>query len=239
MKTFFCAIVVFIGTAVICGAEGIVEQARIGEEKTEMSYAFGMVVAADLKETGLDFNYSSFMRGFRDVMLREQTRYTQDEAMDIIQTAFQAAMAETGERNRAAGAAFLAENAKRPGVVTSPSGLQFELISAGNGEKPGPSDNVLVHYRGTTIDGTVFDSTERGGPAEIPLYGVIPGFSEGLQMMGVGDKARLFIPPELAYGDRGAGSTIGPNTLLVFDVELLAITAGPGGEEGDDGESDF
>ena len=238
MKTLFCAIVIFIGAAVFCGAEGIVEQARIGEEKAEMSYAFGMVVAADLKETGLDFNYSSFARGFRDVMLREQTRYTQDEAMDIIQTAFQAAMAETGERNRAAGAAFQAENAKRPGVVTSPSGLQFELISAGNGEKPGPEDTVLVHYRGTTVDGTVFDTTERGGPADIPLFGVIPGFSEGLQMMGVGDKARLYIPPELAYGDRGAGSTIGPNTLIIFDVELLSILS-PDDEESDDDEMDF
>ena len=147
-----------------------------------------------------------------------------DEAMEIIQTAFNAVQAEMRERNLATGTAFLEENGKRPGIVTTSSGLQFELISGGEGEKPGPGDTVLVHYRGATVDQIVFDSTyERGEPLEIPLDRVIPGWSEGLRMMREGDKVKLYIPPDLAYGERGAGNIIGPNTVLIFDVELLSI----------------
>ena len=224
MKNLFCGILIFVGAAVFCGAEGIAEQARRGNERAEMSYAFGMVVAADLKDTGLEFDYDSFMRGFRQAMDNEKTRYTLDEAMDMIQTAFTAAQTEIGERNRALGAAYLEENGKMPGVITTASGLQFELLSSGSGEKPGPSDIVLVHYRGATIDGMIFDSTyDRYEPLEVPLDRVIMGWSEGLRMMREGDKARLVVPSGLAYGERGAGNTIGPHAVLIFDVELISI----------------
>ena len=224
MKRSFCVILVLLGSVVYCAAGGITEEAGKGSERQKMSYAFGMVVAGDVSETGLEFNYDAFIRGFRDVMEKEKTRYTQDEAMNIIQSAFTAAQAERGERNRIEGTAFLSENGKRPGVVTTASGLQYEVVSEGNGESPVTEDVVSVHYRGTLIDGTVFDSTlESGEPAEIPLHSVIPGWTEGLCMMREGGKAKLYIPPDLAYGSRGAGSAIGPNSVIIFEVELLAI----------------
>ena len=141
-----------------------------------------------------------------------------------IQEAFDASQAELGERNRAIGEEFLEENGKRPGVITNPSGLQYELISAGSGDKPVIADVVLVHYRGSTIDGSVFDTThDKGTPIEIPLDRVIPGWSEGLRMMREGEKAMLYIPPNLAYGERGAGPAIGPHSVIIFEVELLSI----------------
>lgn len=228
MKKLFCTILIFVGTAFFCAAEGIVEEAKKGNEKAEVSYAFGMAVAADLKDTGLEFNYNSFLRGFRESMENEKTLYTIDEAMNIIQTAFAASQAEIAERNLAMGMAFLEDNGKMPGVVTTSSGLQFELLSGGSGEIPGPSDTVMVHYRGATIDGMIFDSTyERGEPLEVPLDRVIPGWSEGLRMMTEGSRARLYLPPNLAYGERGAGNAIGPNAVLVFEVELLSIVRSP------------
>jgi len=189
-----------------------------------MSYAFGMVVAADLKETGLEFNYGTFLRGFREVMDRKETRYTMDEAMEKINTAFTAAQEALGDRNKAEGSSFLAENAKRPGVTVCPSGLQYELILEGGGEMPGPADTVLVHYRGTTVNGTVFDTTyDNGTPLEVPLDRVIPGWSEGLRMMREGGKAKLCISPDLAYGARGAPPAIAPHSVLIFEVELISI----------------
>ena len=232
MKKFFCCVFVFIGTVVFCAAGGIVEEAKKGNEKAEMSYAFGMIVASDLMDTGLEFNYDSFLRGFREAMEKKETRYSMDEAMNKIQTAFMAAQNQLGDQNLAMGTAFLEENGKRPNVITTASGLQFELIyresSESGGVSPGPSDTVLVNYTGATIDGEVFDSTYSSGePLEVPLDRVIPGWSEGLRMMREGDRAKLFVPPDLAYGERGAGSAIGPNAVLVFDVELISIL-GPG-----------
>jgi len=129
-----------------------------------------------------------------------------------------------GEVNKAAGEAFLAENAKRPEVKTTKSGLQYEVINEGSGNKPMASDTVVVHYTGTLIDGTVFDSSvERGTPATFGVTQVIPGWVEALQMMQEGAKWRLYIPSDLAYGSRGAGGAIGPNSTLIFDVELIQI----------------
>ena len=234
MRKIYWAIVFIIGVAAFCSAEGIAEEARKGEEKAEMSYAFGMVVAADLKQTGLEFNYNSFIRGLRDEMENEKTRYTMNEAMSIIQKAFVEAQSEIAERNLAIGMSFLEENGKRPGVVTTPSGLQYELISgSGSDEKPGPADIVLVHYRGTTIDGTEFDSTyESGEPIEVPLEMVIPGWAEGIRMMSEGDKAKLYVPPNLAYGEGGAGGVIGPNSVLIFEVDLISIVRPDDSENG-------
>ena len=122
------------------------------------------------------------------------------------------------------GAAFLAQNGQREGVVTLPSGLQYEVLAEGDGATPGPTSTVTTHYHGTLIDGTVFDSSvQRGRPASFPVNGVIAGWTEALQLMQVGDKWRLFLPPELAYGDRGAGGAIGPGATLIFEVELLEV----------------
>ena len=122
------------------------------------------------------------------------------------------------------GAAFLTQNGQRDGVVTLPSGLQYEVLAEGDGATPGPTSMVTTHYHGTLIDGTVFDSSvQRGQPASFPVNGVIAGWTEALQLMQVGDKWRLFLPPELAYGDRGAGGAIGPGATLIFEVELLEV----------------
>jgi FKBP-type peptidyl-prolyl cis-trans isomerase len=228
MKNKICMLLFFLAAVALCNAEGVAEAAQKGNEKAELSYAFGMAVALDLADTGLGFNYDSFIRGFRNVMENEKTRYTIDEAMDIIQAAFDKAQTELGEKNRAAGEAFLSENSKRPGVITTSSGLQYELISDGNGEKPSISDTVLVHYRGFTIDGNVFDSSyDDETPMEIPLDVVIHGWSEGLRMMREGEKAMLYIPSDLAYGEWGAGPAIGPNEVIVFEVELFSIIEPP------------
>jgi len=225
MKTIFFGVLVFLGAAAYCAAAGIAEQAREGNEKAEMSYAFGMVIATEFfLGSGIELNYGAFLRGFRDVMENRQTHHTIDQAMDMIEAAFMSAHFEMAERNLAEGTAFLEENAQRPGVLTTPSGLQIEVLVEGTGDMPDISDVVLVHYHGTTIDGTVFDSTvERGEPMELPLEWVIPGWSEGLRMMREGGKAILFIPPELAYGSEGAGAIIGPNTTVIFEVELIEI----------------
>ena len=137
---------------------------------------------------------------------------------------FSMANATTPAENKAASEAFLAENAKKDGITTTASGLQYQVITEGSGAAPKASDTVTVHYEGTTIDGKVFDSSyKRGAPASFPLNRVIPGWTEGLQLMKVGGKSRLFIPSNLAYGERQAGADIGPNSTLIFDVELIKI----------------
>jgi FKBP-type peptidyl-prolyl cis-trans isomerase len=200
-------------------------------EKGKTSYAFGMVIAMDISKTGLEFDYDEFVQGFRDVMENKETSVTLAEALDVIDSAFMMINARQmeqrrleGEKNRANGEAFLAKNAERPEVEVTPSGLQYELLSEGKGEKPGPGDSVLVHYRGETLNGIVFDNSyERGEPLRVPLEMVIAGWSEGLRMTSEGSKVRLYIPSDLAYGEDGAGRTIGPNEVIIFEVELLAI----------------
>ena len=225
MKNVFLCALVFFGVTAYCAAAGIAEEARAGNERAEMSYAFGMAIAAEFfLDSGIELNYDAFIRGFRDVMENRETRYTMEEAMDIIQAAFEAAQAAMWEQNLLEGETFLAENAQRPGVITTPSGLQIEIIVEGTGDSPDIADVVLVHYRGTTIDGTVFDSSlERGEPLEVALDWVIPGWSEGLRMMREGGKAVLFIPPDLAYGSQGIAGVIQPNSTLIFEVELIEI----------------
>jgi len=199
--------------------------------KERVSYAFGMVIAEDLSETGLEFDYDQFTRGFRDVMENKETIISMEEAMVFIDVAFMQVNARQmeqrrleGERNRAEGEAFLAKNAERPGVEVTPSGLQYEILVEGTGEKPGPGDTVLVHYRGETLSGVVFDSSyERNEPLRVPLDMVIAGWSEGLRMTREGSKTKLYIPSDLAYGENGVGRDIGPNELIIFEVELIAI----------------
>jgi FKBP-type peptidyl-prolyl cis-trans isomerase len=200
-------------------------------EKIDLSYAYGLVIGSDLKDTGLAFDYNAFAEGLRDSLEGLNSRITLDEAVSLMQQAYQAVMAERAEESRQREALFLEENRKRSGVRNTASGLQYEVVEGKGGEKPGPLAVVRVNYEGKFIDGTTFDSSyERGQPMEIPLNQVIPGWAEGVQLMGVGDTFILYLPSKLAYGENGGGA-IPPYTPLIFRVELLGILPpgeGPG-----------
>ncbi|MDR2485945.1 MAG: FKBP-type peptidyl-prolyl cis-trans isomerase [Treponema sp.] len=205
-------------------AEGKVEEAAGATVDGDTSYAFGMVIGSELKQTGIAFNYNAFTRGVREILEDTDTNFSMDEAVKLVQTAFLEAMTKRAEENKAKEQEFLAENAKKAGVQATASGLQYEVIIEGSGEKPQASDTVLVHYRGTLTDGTVFDSSyDREEPAQFPLYAVIAGWTEGIQLMNEGACYRLYVPSGLAYGEQGAGSVIPPYSTLIFDVELLSI----------------
>lgn len=197
-----------------------------------LSYALGMSMGNNFKSSGIEKIVSSdFADGVAAVYEGAAPKMSYDEAKAVIQSFFSqlqekqnAAMAEMARVNAEAGKAFLAENAKRSEVKTTASGLQYEVIAEGDGNKPSANNTVKVHYTGSLIDGTVFDSSvQRGEPMVFGVTQVIPGWVEALQMMTVGSKWRLFIPSELAYGANGAGNIIGPNATLIFEVELLGI----------------
>jgi FKBP-type peptidyl-prolyl cis-trans isomerase FklB len=194
------------------------------------SYGIGRQIGDQLTENSFDgLNIDAVCAGIRDAL---QDAPLAIDAADI-NTAFETVQrrmaqqkAEQSVQLTAEGAKFLAENAKRAGITVLPSGLQYEVITAGTGAKPTRNSTVRTHYHGTLVNGEVFDSSyQRGEPAEFPVGGVIAGWTEALQLMGVGSKWRLFLPSDLAYGERGAGGAIGPNATLIFDVELLAIVA--------------
>ncbi len=191
----------------------------------KISYALGVNIAGSFKREGIkDVDFASFSKGFRDVMEENVLDITLDEANQLLQEFFTEMEAKKQNENIEVGIAFLAENAKRPGVVSMASGLQYEVLVNGTGSKPSATDKVKCHYHGTLIDGTVFDSSvQRGTPAVFPVNGVIAGWVEALQLMNTGSKWKLFIPSTLAYGAHGAGQHIGPHTTLVFEVELIEI----------------
>jgi FKBP-type peptidyl-prolyl cis-trans isomerase FklB len=191
----------------------------------KLSYSFGILIGQNLREQGLtDLDANDFSQGVADYLAGREPKIDIKEVNAIIQGFMEEQQVDTAQHNLVAGAAFLQENAQREGVVALPSGLQYEIIRHGNGRRPKPSDRVTTHYHGTLIDGTVFDSSvERGQPATFPVNGVIQGWVEALQLMQEGAKWRLFVPSDLAYGERGAGGLIGPFATLVFDVELLKV----------------
>ena len=198
----------------------------------KLSYALGMSMGHNFKGTGIKtLNSADFAAGVASVYDGVKPEKTFDEAKRIVNEYFakleaemQAEAAKQGEVNRKNGEAFLTENAKREGIKVTESGLQYEVLESGKGDSPKASDNVEVHYTGKLIDGTVFDSSvERGVPASFGVTQVIPGWVEALQLMHEGDKWRLYIPSDLAYGPNGAGGVIGPNMTLIFDVELLRV----------------
>jgi FKBP-type peptidyl-prolyl cis-trans isomerase FklB len=191
----------------------------------KLSYALGLVIGHNLKEMGVDnLNGADFAQAVADVLAGNATAMTNAEAQQIVATYMQEKEAEKGKAAREAGEKFLAENAKKEGVVVLPSGLQYVVLTEGSGRKPSATDNVKCHYEGRLTDGTVFDSSyRRGEPAVFPLNGVIAGWTEGVQLMGEGAKFRFFIPYNLAYGERGAGGSIPPYAALVFDVELIEV----------------
>ncbi len=204
----------------------------LNTDAQKLSYTIGTQVGTSMKGDGLDIDMKTFIRGIEDARAGREFALSADEMKMVMQTfqqkmmeKMQAERAAAGEKAGAEGAKFLAENANKPGVKTTDSGLQYIVEKTGDGEVPKATDVVRTHYRGTLIDGTVFDSSyDRGEPAEFPVNGVIPGWTEALQMMHVGDKWKLFIPADLAYGERGAGNgQIPPNATLIFDIELLNI----------------
>jgi FKBP-type peptidyl-prolyl cis-trans isomerase len=200
----------------------------------DSSYAFGMLMANQLNGqfgiTGLFFDYQAFTEGFKDFNEAKETRITQEKAVELINAAFAQMQAKEdesfrleGTKNREEGEAYLAANAARSEVMTTASGLQYEVITQGSGAKPGPEDAVSVNYEGTLVDGTVFDSSYRNGrPIEFMLNAVISGWTEGLQLMNEGSTYRFVIPSGLAYGPNGSGP-IPPEATLIFTVELLSV----------------
>ena len=191
----------------------------------KLSYAIGLNIANNLKASGFSsLSVEDFAEAVNTVYKGESAKMTDAEARTVIQEYFEKAEKEKLTKNLEEGTKFLAENGKREGVVTLPSGLQYEVITEGTGKKPSATDTVSCHYHGTLIDGTVFDSSVmRNQPAEFPVNGVIKGWVEALQLMSEGAKWKLFIPSNLAYGERGAGQSIEPNSTLIFEVELLKV----------------
>jgi FKBP-type peptidyl-prolyl cis-trans isomerase FklB len=190
-----------------------------------VSYGIGVNIAENLKAQNMEnVNTAVLVKAIQDVLKNQPLVLSKDISDMSISNYLQQLKAEKSAKNKEAGLKFLAENKAKAGVVTLPDGLQYQILQEGNGPKPTINDKVKTHYHGTLIDGTVFDSSvERGQPISFPVSGVIKGWTEALQLMPVGSKWRLFIPSELAYGDRGAGPKIGPGSTLIFDVELLAI----------------
>lgn len=198
----------------------------------KLSYALGIGIGSQLAGMGAkELNIDDFAQAIKDVISGSELKVDNAEAQTLVQNFFQeqeakqqAAAAEAGKVAKAAGEAFLAENGKKEGVVTLPSGLQYQVLKEGNGKKPSATDQVVCHYEGTLIDGTVFDSSyQRNQPATFGLNQVIAGWTEGVQLMQEGAKYRFFIPYKLAYGERGAGAQIPPFATLVFDVELIEV----------------
>ena len=198
---------------------------KITGELNRFSYALGMSVASNLIKSGVKkINPETFLQAINDTFTGEMPQMMPEEANKILEEFMQKASQGEAKNNLEEGIKFLAENKEKVGVIELPSGLQYKVMEEGDGELPTPESEVKCHYHGTLTDGTVFDSSvERGEPAVFPVNAVIPGWVEALQLMPVGSKWRLFIPPELAYGEQGAGGVIGPNSTLIFDLELLEI----------------
>lgn len=230
IKSFllFAAVVSFIATS--CQNGGAGKKVSLKSDVDSTSYALGVLIAQNNKQSlesvpgGEKINIDLLTEAFRQVLKGDSTLVTPMEANEMVSNFFQKMGEKVAQENLEAGNAFLEKNKAREGVTTTASGLQYEVITEGTGPKPVAEDMVRVHYHGTLIDGKVFDSSvDRGEPAEFPVGGVIQGWVEALQLMPVGSKWKIYLPASLAYGERGAGGDIQPNSALVFEVELLEI----------------
>ena len=230
------SLVLVAGQAMAAGDE------EIKTEKQKLSYSIGVNAGQSMKDSfktqSIDIDPDILLKGLNDGIMDAKPKMTDDEVKAILealqktlmakqqeQAAKQQEQAKAGaEKNKKAGEAFLAANKKKDGVITMPSGLQYKVLAAGKGKSPKATDTVTVNYKGTTIDGTEFDSSyKRGKPASFPLNQVIAGWTEAVQLMKEGAKWELYVPSNLAYGERGAGANIGGNATLIFEVELLSI----------------
>jgi FKBP-type peptidyl-prolyl cis-trans isomerase FklB len=220
-----------IGMALISGLATAGDKTELKSENDKVNYSVGYQLGSDFKRQEVNINKEALLQGIDDAiaggepLLSEQDRRAALQGM--AQRARQARMEQLNRQsvdNLRAGEAYLAENAKKDGVKTLPSGLQYRILAPGNGASPKATDKVTVHYRGTLLDGTEFDSSySRGKPATFGVNQVIPGWTEALQLMKEGGKWQLYIPPALAYGERGAGGKIPPNSALIFEVELISV----------------
>jgi FKBP-type peptidyl-prolyl cis-trans isomerase FklB len=196
------------------------EKLILKNQREKVSYIIGMDIGGNLKKQSIDIDPNILAKGIQDALGGAKSLLT-DQEMQETMVAFQK---ELMEKHKKQGEDFLAENKKKEGVKTLPSGLQYKVIKAGTGKKPKADDTVTANYRGTLIDGMEFDSSyKRGQPATFRVSGVIPGWTEALQLMEEGAKWQLFVPSNLAYGQRGAGKVIGPDTALIFEIELVSI----------------
>lgn len=215
---------------------------ELDTEAKQFSYVVGMDVGSSLKDLDADLDLDTVIMAIRHVMAGEEVLLNESQANELKQAFFQKRQQQAAEQakkqaaaNREQGEQFLSENAQKEGVQTTESGLQYEVIEEGSGPSPEASDRVTVHYTGTLIDGTVFDSSrERGEPATFALNQVIPGWTEGLQLMNEGGHYKFYIPSELAYGERGAGDVIEPGSTLIFDVELLEVADSQNGGDAEE-----
>lgn len=218
------------------------KKAELKTDKDKTSYAIGyntgMGLTRNIEAQSLDIDLDVVMRGIKDAFTKAAPQLKEEDMREVLQALQkdldakrkkamaqqQEDMKALGEKNKREGDTFLKENAGKAGVKALPSGLQYKILAEGKGRKPAASDTVTVHYRGTLIDGTEFDSSyKRGTPATFALNRVVKGWTEGLQLIQEGGKAQLFIPPDLGYGERGAGTQIGPNAVLIFEVELISV----------------
>jgi FKBP-type peptidyl-prolyl cis-trans isomerase FklB len=225
----FIAVVIFGSTALAQDKATAQGSTQLKDQKDKVSYSIGLNIGFSMAKENVDVNADALASGIRDA-LAGKPQMTEDQVkatMSSFEKDMQDKMTTKGKEAAAAGDKFLAENKSKPGMKATASGLQYKVLKEGSGATPKATDRVKVNYRGTLIDGTEFDSSyKRGEPLTLPVNGVIKGWSEALQMMKVGSKYQLFIPASLAYGERGAGAQIPPNSALIFEVELLDIVQG-------------
>jgi FKBP-type peptidyl-prolyl cis-trans isomerase FklB len=220
-----------IGTLALTRLCSAGEPVEIKDQNDKVNYSIGYQIGSDFKKQGVEIAPEILVRGVKDAqsgaeapMSKEDMQKTLMDLQQRVKDAEQATGRQAAQENLASGEAFLAENATREGVTTLPSGLQYKVITAGSGASPKRTDQVTVHYQGNLLDGTEFDSSyRRNQPATFRLDRVIPGWTEGLQLMQEGDKWQLFIPAKLAYGEKGSGARIPPNATLIFEVELIKV----------------
>src|SRR5438034_8050577 len=223
MKRFIVIFAAFLLTLPLFAQE---KSPPLKDQKDKVSYSIGLNIGNNLTRQNVEINPDALTAGIKDG-IAGKPQLTQDQIKEVM-TAFEKDMQQkqkaAGEKNAAEGAKFLEENKKKEGVKTTASGLQYKMIKEGTGAQPKATDTVTVNYRGTLINGTEFDSSyKRGEPATFPVNGVIKGWTEALQLMKAGSKYQLFIPPNLAYGERAVGPDISPNSTLIFDVELMDV----------------
>jgi FKBP-type peptidyl-prolyl cis-trans isomerase len=224
-------VIAICAVCISCNSKTDSYKKELNTEKEKFSYAIGKDIGVQLAEFKDELDLTAVYQGIQDTLSKKNTLLSAEEARQVQSVVFQriqqkkmGEMQVTGEKNKKEAEEFLTKNKAEKGVMTTASGLQYIVVKEGTGPKPKAEDKVKVHYKGTLLDGKEFDSSyKRGEPAEFPVGGVIKGWSEALQLMPVGSKYKLFIPAALAYGDKGAGNVIPPNSMLVFEVELLNI----------------